>query len=216
MNALIKLKNYDYYIGLSSLLVLLIPILIKIILIISKCIIKRKNKNINEINNLIVLEKNNKQKNKDGSSKGKKYIISNKKEIPKCQKLLNEFFSFIKNGSELFNFHLEKTNINNINGLTYIKGLIGLSIILTVFGLTFTILINLPMKEYVSWHFYSSIGNFLYAIIFIGYRYSPRVLFSCSGYTLIYKYLCFIKQEEGLYFFKFIFLQSYKYILLFL
>ena len=93
--------------------------------------------------------------------------------------------------------------------------MIGLSIILTVFGLTFTILINLPMKEYGSWHFQKTIKSFLFFILFIGYRYSPRILFSCSGYTLIYKYLCFIKQEQGLYFLKFIFLQSYKYILLY-
>ena len=39
--------------------------------------------------------------------------------------------AFIKNGSELFNFDLNTTNFNNVNGLTYIKGLIGLSIILT-------------------------------------------------------------------------------------
>ena len=195
---------------MSSILVLLIPILIKLFLILSKCCIKKRSKESNIINNLILLEKNNKKINKSESFKKDEYIKSNKKEIPKCQILLNEYFAFIKNGSELFNFHLNNTNFNNINGITYIKGLIGLSIILTVFGLTFIILINLPMKEYGSWHFHYSLLNYLYSIIFIGYRYSPRVLFSCSGYTLIYKYLCFIKQEQGLYFFKFIFLQSYK------
>jgi hypothetical protein len=33
---------------------------------------------------------------------------------------------------------------------------------------------------------------------------------------LVYKYLCYIEQEQGLYFLKFVFLQSYKYILLYL
>ena len=211
----VELKSSDYSIGIFSILILLIPIFIKIFLMISKCIINRRNKNIDKINNLISLDKDNKQKNKNESHKGKEYIISNKKEIPKYQKLLNEYFAFIKNGRELFNFDLNTTNFNNVNGLTYIKGLIGLSIILTVFGLTFTILINLPMKEYGSWHFQRTIKSFIFFILFIGYRYSPRILFSCSGYTLIYKYLCFIKQEQGLYFLKFIFLQSYKYILLY-
>ena len=57
-------------------------------------------------------------------------------------------------------------------------------------------------------------SNPLYFILFTGYRYCPRILFSCSGYSLIYKYLCYIGQEYSLYFLKFVFLQSYKYILL--
>ena len=48
----------------------------------------------------------------------------------------------------------------------------------------------------------------------LGYRYSPRILFSCSGYSPIYKYLCFIEQEQRLYFLKFVFLQCYKYLYL--
>ena len=211
----VELKSSDILIGLFSILILLIPIIIKLFLIISKCIVNKKNKKIAEINKLISNNKNNKQVNKNELYKGKEYIISNKKEIPKWQKLLNEYFAFIKNGNELFNFDLNSTDFNNVNGLTYIKGLIGFSIILTVFGLTFTILINLPMKEYGTWHFQKSIKSFLFFVLFIGYRYSPRVLFSCSGYTLIYKYLCFIKQEKGFYLLKFIFLQSYKYLLLY-
>ena len=48
--------------------------------------------------------------------------------------------------------------------------MIGLSIILTVFGLTFTILINLPTKEYGSWHFQKSIKSFLFFILFIEHQ----------------------------------------------
>ena len=111
---------------------------------------------------------------------------------------------------------LNITNYNNVNGLTYIKGMIGISIILTIFGQTYIALVNLPMREYGIWDFHEIISDFLYIIIFIGYRYSPRLLFSCSGYTLVYKYLCYIEQEQGYYFLKFVFLQSYKYILLFI
>ena len=127
----VELKSSDYSIGIFSILILLIPIFIKIFLMINKCIINRRNKNIDKINNLISLDKDNKQKNKNESFKREEYIKSNKKEIPKCLKVLNEYFAFIKNGSELFNFDLNTTNFNNVNGLTYIKGLIGLSIILT-------------------------------------------------------------------------------------
>ena len=99
--------------------------------------------------------------------------------------------------------------------MTYIKGLIGICIILTVVGHVFISLINLPTKNYGIWDYYLMMSNFLYSILFIGYRYCPRILFSCSGYSLIYKYLCFIEQEPRLYFLKFVFLQSYKYLFLF-
>ena len=212
----VELTASDNLIGFFSLIILIIPILIKIFLVINKCIINQKNKKIEKINKLIANNKKEKKINKNESYEGKDHIVSNKKELPKYQKLLNEYFDFIKNGSELFNFNLNNTNFNNINGITYIKGLMGFSIILTIFGLTSTVLINLPMKEYGSWYFHKSIKSLVYCFVFIGYRYSPRVLFSCSGYTLIYKYLCYIEQEQGLYFLKFVFLQSYKYILLYL
>ena len=100
--------------------------------------------------------------------------------------------------------------------MTYIKGIVGIFLILTVFGQTFIALLNLPAKGYGIWDYYRVMSNLLYFILFIGYRYSPRILFSCSGYILIYKYLCYIEQEQNLYFLKFLFLQSYRYLLLIL
>ena len=211
-----QLDSSDHLTSLISLLVLAIPILIKIALMISKFIIKRKIKKAEKINKLIDSDKKEKKANKFKSNKDIKSSANKKKDFPKWYILLNEFFNFTKNGKEMFNFDLNNTNFNNINGITYIKGLIGLSIILTLFGLTFYVLINLPFKDYGSWHFFRTIQSFTFVLIFIGYRYSPRVLFSCSGYILIYKYLCYIEQEKGLYFLKFLYLQSYRYLLLYL
>ena len=66
----------------------------------------------------------------------------------------------------------------------------------------------------VIYRFYKTISNPLYTILFLGLRYSPRLIFSCSGYILMYKFLNFIEKEETYYFLKFLILQSYKYILL--
>ena len=210
-----KLKGKNFLIGIFSIIVLAIPFLIKIFLMVNKCYNDKKNDKINKL--IGVGKKEKKVNNKNELSEGKDIPLNNKNNKEAYyKKVLNECFDFLKNGSELFNFDLNNTNFNNVNGITYIKGLIGVSIILTVFGLTYKILVNLPMKEYGSWYFYKSIKSCLYCIIFIGYRYSPRVLFSCSGYTLIYKYLCYIEQEQGYYFLKFVFLQSYKYILLYI
>ena len=210
----IKLDSSDYTIGILCIFIIAIPLIIKIGLIISKFILDKKAKKVNKINQLI----NEQDEYNEIKAINDDELKQNKKSnSSKCHKILNSFFSFYKNGKELFNFNLNNnnTNLDNINGITYIKGLIGLSIILNVFGLTFTILMNIQVKNYGIWHFYGTLNNILFVILYIGYRYSPRILFSCSGYTLAYKYLCFIEQERGLYFLKFIFLQSYKYIFLY-
>ena len=208
----------EYIYGIFGIFFLIIPLIIYIILYISKKIITKKSKRNDLINELV--DDNEKRKkiniSKNEIIKENKIKRNKKVAFPKWYIFLNELFDIFKNGKELFNFSQNNTNYNSVNGLTYIKGLIGLSIILTVFGQTFVALINLPMKEYGIWDYYQIIINPIYAIIFIGYRYSPRILFSCSGYILIYKYLCYIEQEQGLYFLKFLFIQSYKYILLFL
>ena len=88
--------------------------------------------------------------------------------------------------------------------------------ILNICGLTFLIVASSLTKILGSYQFYESIYNPLYIIAFIGLRYSPRIIFSCSGYTLIYKFLNFIERDSNFYFFKFLILQSYKFILLIL
>ena len=178
---------------------------------ISECIIKEKNKKAQKINKLI----DDKRPIKIAIHSENEVKPIKKARLSKCHILLKKCFNFYKNGKELFNFNLNHTNFNNINGITYIKGLIGLSIIFNVFGLTFTNLMNGHMKNYEIWHFYSTNHSKFLFFFYIGYRFSSRILFSCSGYTLVYKYLCFLEQEKDLYFLKFIFLQSYKYIFLY-
>ena len=200
---------YNFY-GVLGILFLGFPILIYIFLLISGKIIINKQNKINEI------EDNN--KNLKARKKELIEVIENAKSkkiiFPKWYKYLNEFFNIINNGKELFNFTSNHNNYNNFKGLTYIKGLIGICIILTIIGQTFIALFNLPTKVYGIWDFYLMMSSLYYFILYIGYRYCPRILFSCSGYILVYKYLCYIEQEKGLYFLKFMFLQSYKYILL--
>ena len=210
-------KTEDYVYGIVALVILFLPIIIAIFLSIYKNIKMRKNKRNEVINQLIEDDENAKKKNiiqNELIQKNKN--IRRKIIFPKWYIFLNEYFNIIKNGKELFNFSLDDSNYNNIKGLTYIRGILGISLILALFGQTYIALVNLPMRDYGIWDFYRIMSNFLYFIIFFGYKYSPRILFSCSGYTLTYKFLCFIEQEKGLYFLKFIFLQIYKYIFLFI
>ena len=200
----------DIIFGILGILFLALPLLIYLFLLISGRIIANKQKKVNEIDeNIKNLKINANEFIEVNNNTNAKKII-----FPFWYQYLNECFNIKNNIKELFNFTLDETNYNNFKGMTYIKGVIGICIILTVFGQVFLSLLNLPNKNYGIWDYYLLMSNILYPILFIGYRYCPRILFSCSGYSLIYKYLCYIEQEKGLYFLKFMFLQSYKYLLL--
>ena len=210
----------DNLLGILALFFFFLPVIINIILVIYKKVMIRRQKTNILINELITdVEK--REKNNIGKKETIKVDI-NKNErkrrfiFPNWYLYLKECFDIFKNGKELFNFSLNNTNYNNINGITYIKGLIGISIILTIYGHTFIAIANFPIKVYGLWEFYRIMKSFFYPLLYFGYKYCPRILFSCSGYTLIYKFLCYIEQEENFSLLKFIFLQSYKYILLIL
>ena len=156
-------------------------------------------------------DKKDKINNADEDSK--KSIKKKIKIVPRWYKLLSEFFNFKENFRELFDFESQST-INNIRGLNNIQGIIGISIILTMLGQLYLVFFNLPMKTFGYYDFYNLIGHPVYFLTLIGLRYSPRVLFSCSGYTLVYKYLSFIEKGISNYFIKFFGYHFYKYIVL--
>ena len=190
-----------------------IPLFIMIFLKIYEKV-KISNFQKNEINNKLKSQNQNKINEKPNAIQKRDYLYG--KMPPKWFIYLNEYFNLVKNGSELFNFTLNQTKYNNFNGITYIKGILGISMILNIFGLTLLIISNLLTKIIRNYQLYDSLNDALYAIAFIGLRYSPRIIFSCSGYTLIYKFLNFIERESNFCFFKFFILQSYKFILLIL
>ena len=109
---------------------------------------------------------------------------------------LKNCFLIKQNFWEIFNLKKMTTEFNNFNGLFYIRGLIGMSMFFLIFGFTFFALINSPVKIYGEIYFYEILTNQFFFIFFIGLRYSPRVLFSCSGYLLFYKIVGFFEENE--------------------
>ena len=85
--------------------------------------------------------------------------------------------------------------IMNDVGLGYIKGIFGCFIIITLFGYLYTQLMSEPYKDYdlatVEQMYYDP----LKCIINLAARYGPRILFSCSGYLLMYKMNCFLENQ---------------------
>ena len=204
-------KHYLYF----SIIVIIsaTPLFVFIFLQLYK-VIKLSNYRKDEINNRLTSESQNKNNVKLKEKEIQERELKIRKIMPKWFRFLNEYFNLVKNGSELFNFSLNQTSFNDFNGITYIKGILGLSMFLNIIGLTFFILSNLTTKILGSYQFYISVNNPIYIFAFIGLRYCPRIIFSCNGYTLIYKFLNFIDHDPNFCFFKFLILQSYKFILL--
>jgi len=216
-------KNYlKYFEELIPLFIFFIPIFIDIFLYFYKrCFIRMKKntlmfKNINQIRDD---QNDNEEEEEDDNDKK----VNNKKRknikfiklVPRWYKILDEFFSLKNNVKELFCFSTDFTNINNNSGLVYIAGLIGISILLMIIGQLYLILLNLPTKQFGKYQFYELISNPFYIFPFIGLRYSPRILFSCSGFTLTRKFLSYISQNPSYKnIIKFIFGQFYKYLIL--
>ena len=156
-------------------------------------------------------ENNNKNKKKEKKDSKKENIL------PVWVQVFNKCFNFVDNFKELFNFSLNSTIINNDSGLFYIRGLKASFLFFLIFGLTFMTMINSLSKIISNTLFYEFINNYLfYSIFFIGLRYAPRIIFSCSGYTLAYKYLCYIKKNKLTCssIFRFILYQIHKYLIL--
>ena len=213
-----KTFSKEYFRFILTILILLIPIFFRSFLSIydkisfMRYLKKEKKEKINEL----IYDENENDNKKDPKLVDKIKRKNYKLNAPRWFKYLNEYFSLKRNGSELFDFKSKESILNNVNGLTYIKGLLGISMIFYIFGQTFIVLFNLPFKNFTLSEFNSSFRNIFYVILLIGLRYSPRVILSCSGYTLMYKFLCFIEKERNFYLPKFFLIQSYKYILLIL
>jgi hypothetical protein len=152
----------------------------------------------------------------DDEEKKEKEEEKNRTLIPNWINIYNKCFNFRENFQELFNFSLNSTNINNDSGLSYIRGLKSSCLFVLILGLTYFILMNSLSKIFSSHLFYLFLKErFFYSFFFVGIRYAPRIIFSCSGYTLAYKYLCYInKNPTSFSCLKFIFYQIHKYILL--
>ena len=173
--------------------------------------------------------KENRDETFDGgriSDFGNKMLLNPEKKNEK-QKFFEfvDCFNFLENGKELFNFSINSTKYNNDSGLNYVRGLIGFSSLFIVVGFTFMAAYNSPIKvsspNQLSDFFKDE--YYFYLIIMIGIRYSPRLIISCSGYLLAFKYVSYldrncIRNLEPLFksTLKFISFQIHKFFLLFL
>ena len=188
-----------------------------IIYLLKKCCFK----NLDEKSKLLVKDSEDEEfkikEDIDESDLNNSIKLDSNVSYPKWVKVYNKCFNLTENFKELYNFSLNSTDINNDSGLTYIIGLKSFSFFFLIFGLTFFTFINSFSKTYSKFLMYEFLNYFLYPIFFIGLRYFPRIIFSCSGYTLSFKYISYLQKNNSCFaIFKFILYQIHKYFILFI
>ena len=128
-----------------------------------------------------------------------KPLVNNQSEADNKIKFIDiiNCFSLVENAKELFSFSRNSTKYNNDSGLNFIRGLIGLSMIFTALGFTFIALYNSPIKMSSPGHISEFFKDncVLSPILMIGIRYSPRIILSCSGYLLSYKFISYLNKN---------------------
>jgi hypothetical protein len=140
-----------------------------------------------------------------GSMMGLRSTI-NKKKLHKFSKM----FNYKSNFEELMN---RDSTLYNFSGLSYVKGIQATCTYLFLFGNLYFLLFNSPLKGYNEAKFIKFQRCWYNCIIFFGIRYSPRIFFSVSGYTLVYKLYCYLDEFKPVTyrdFFRFFFKQSYR------
>ena len=206
------------FVFLRNLILKLINLILKLInLIYENKKLKNKIKNNNEYNE----DEEEEETDENLTSTKKNDNFNNFNNFNIYCKNIFKCFSFIENKNELFNFSLTSTKYNNDSGISNIRGIKGMAIFFMLIGWTFIVLYNSPLKIYSVRRFLELLNDFFYILVIVGIRYSPRIILSCSGYTLVYKYLSYLdmnlENEKGNLFnvfLRFILYQLHKYILL--
>ena len=87
--------------------------------------------------------------------------------------------------------NIHSKNINNDNGIPFIKGFRGIVILLYILGNTMKSLYLFPVKENENKHF----NTFSFSMLFFIVRASRNILISISAFLLCYKIMCYFDKE---------------------
>ena len=114
--------------------------------------------------------------------------------IDKINEMLNLLYNVDKNFEVLLECKKQNENFNE-SGLSYINGLKGISMIFLLFGNVFIAIYNSPIIEQNPNNLYEILKNFFYFIYYFGIKYAPKLLICCSGFSLFYKFACFLDDK---------------------
>ena len=106
---------------------------------------------------------------------------------------MKECFNLKNNHEEIFGNYQENSNIvSNDTGLSIIKGLRGLNMIAVLLSTSFFYIYHLPTKIYSKDTFKVFIKSINFSSIYYGNRFGIKILYSMSGFELVYKMLNYL------------------------
>ncbi len=137
----------------------------------------------------------------NGSNEDTKNNINYNEKYNNNVKKIEKIFSLLRNIQDLFLINFTKENIKptyDFSSIGYIIGIRGIAMFSIILGYVYLILFESPIKIYCQFSYFNLIKSFLYNIISTGIRFSPRILFACSGYCLSFKLLNYFDKKMKL------------------
>ena len=121
--------------------------------------------------------------------------------VNKNQNLMNyikTLFDIEKNFDFLINSESkdEIHHNNNDSSLSYMNGIKGISMFTIIFGFMFLDLYNAPITKKSLQNFYEIMSNPLFFLFYFGIKYAPKLLLCSSGFSLFYKFMCFLDDKS--------------------
>ena len=120
--------------------------------------------------------------------------LSYSSNFEKVNEMINILYNIEKNFISLKSKNKDDDTIND-SGLSYINGLKGISMIFLVFGNVYIAIYNSPLMEPNIYTLYQNLKNLGYFVFYCGIKFSPKILLCCSGFTLFYKFVCFLDDK---------------------
>ena len=124
--------------------------------------------------------------------------LTNKTKKQKQNQKLKNYFNALFNVENNFNFLLNsesKDEIHSDTGLSYMNGIKGISLVTTIFGFVFIDFYNTPIIKKSLDNFYVISSHPLFFIFYFGIKYAPKLLICSSGFSLFYKFMCFLDDK---------------------
>ena len=117
-----------------------------------------------------------------------------KKQHQNCKNYIKALFNIENN----FNFLIktdDKNEIKNDSSLSYMNGIKGISMITFLFGCVYIDLFNSPITKNNVENYYENLSNLTFFLIYFGIKYAPKLLLCSSGFSLFYKFICFLDDK---------------------
>lgn len=152
----------------------------------------------NQGNNYMITKNTNTYNNIDKSNESPKTVNHT---VVKCNnnfKKIEKIFSLLRNIQDLFLINFTKENIKptyDFSSLGYVIGIRGIAMFSIIIGYVYLILFESPINIYCKDSYLKLIESLLYNIISTGIRFSPRILFACSGFSLAFKILNYFDKK---------------------